>query len=340
MYAVFLALGHTLLCKTVKSSTISHYLRCAATHVKEARRRMPNIDNNTIVWQDPRIDMATGKIDDRISAVINEVKRWENMPNRREPLTIDMISFQQLQCHDNAPHSEDAAMYDWEVFGIYAGNRLTEWAQRDGTDIVVNIDGTPKAFTIGDLEFFGENRRRMSLGVALRQPYLVHTIDVTWRFQKNGNNGEKKTFVRAFDNPGLCAVSAILSIARRWKELNMPNDHPLAVYSSDGTISGETKCIRESNINAALQRAARQVYNITNEEELGRFTSHSIRVGACVALHAANISALNIQHALRWKSDSFLTYLRNLPCQAQRTARAVVNFNPQRLDLTPGAAAA
>jgi hypothetical protein len=82
------------------------------------------------------------------------------------------------------------------------------------------------------------------------------------------------------------------------------------------------------------------VYHITNVDDLGRFTSHSIHVGACVALHAADISSLDIKHALRWKSDSFLTYLRNLPCQAQQSARAVVNFNPHRLDLVPGAAVA
>jgi hypothetical protein len=82
------------------------------------------------------------------------------------------------------------------------------------------------------------------------------------------------------------------------------------------------------------------VYNITNPEELARFSSHSIRVGACVALHAANISELDIQHALRWRSNSFWNYLRNLPCQASRSARAVVDFNPNCLNLMPSSASA
>jgi hypothetical protein len=90
----------------------------------------------------------------------------------------------------------------------------------------------------------------------------------------------------------------------------------------------------------SMQQAARRVYHITNDDDLGRFTSHSIHVGTCVALHAINISSLDIKHALRWKSDSFLTYLCNLPCQAQRSARAVINFNPHHLDLGPGAKAA
>jgi hypothetical protein len=74
-----------------------------------------------------------------------------------------MVSYQQLQCATNEPHSEASAVYDWEVFGIYAGNRLTEWAQRDDTDIVLNIDESPKAFIISDIEFFGKNWRRCSL---------------------------------------------------------------------------------------------------------------------------------------------------------------------------------
>jgi hypothetical protein len=35
-----------------------------------------------------------------------------------------------------------------------------------------------------------------------------------------------------------------------------------------------------------------------------------------------------------------LTYLQNLPCQAQCTSRAVTEFNPNWLDIIPGAMAA
>jgi len=71
-----------------------------------------------------------------------------------------------------------------------------------------------------------------------------------------------------------------------------------------------------------------------------QFTSHLIRVGACVALHVANITSLNIQHALHWRSDSFWNYLRNLPGQAQHTAHAVTDFNPTCLNIIPVTAAA
>lgn len=43
---------------------------------------------------------------------------------------------------------------------------------------------------IDNLQAYGK-----TLAYALKHPHLVHTINVTWRFQKNGKNGEKKTFV-------------------------------------------------------------------------------------------------------------------------------------------------
>jgi hypothetical protein len=157
-YAAFLALGHTLWCKTIKSATIANYLSTAANHIWTlVIDYLNNSNSNIITWQDPCIDMTTGKINDCIASVLSEVKRWENIRDRQEPLTVDMIHYQSLQYNKNTPHSKDAIMYDWEVFSIYAGNLLSEWAQYNGKDIMENIDCMAKAFTIPDLKFFGEN---------------------------------------------------------------------------------------------------------------------------------------------------------------------------------------
>ena len=44
-------------------------------------------------------------------------------------------------------------------------------------------------------------------------------------------------------------------------------------------------------ISSILQEAANKVYNISCRQELARFTSHFIRVGACVFLYSHNVSA-------------------------------------------------
>jgi len=58
------------------------------------------------------------------------------------------------------------------------------------------------------------------------------------------------------------------------------------------------------------------VYNITNKAQIGRFTNHSIRVGACTLLHCGEADTLTIKTRLRWRSESFMMYLRNMPLLA------------------------
>jgi hypothetical protein len=342
MYVVYLGLGHTLLCKTIKSGTISLYVRAASNRMMDRRQRYSQtFPKANLTWFHPCRKHGSTTIAPEIQTCILEIKRWENMPDRREPLTTDMIQYQKLQCSSATPHSLNQALYDWFVTGIYAGFRLSEWAQDDHVrtrlQVKQTIDGDPTAFLIGDIEFYGENRRRMSRGEALRRPYTVFTIDCRWRYQKNGKKCEKKTFTRIGRGHDaiLCGVSAWLRIVHRWSVLQLDALHPLAVFTSSGLENGSIDFIRPMHINAALREAATKVYNITDPKELARFSSHSIRVGACVALHAAGVSKMDIKFALRWKSDSFYTYLRNLPCQSAKTAAAVLNFSPHRFTLVP-----
>ena len=74
-----------------------------------------------------------------------------------------------------------------------------------------------------------------------------------------------------------------------------------------------------------LQSLAKQVYNITNPEDLARFTTHSLRVGACVLLHETNQTSDFIKARIRWRSDAYLMYLRNTPKLAMLHTAAVNN---------------
>ena len=60
------------------------------------------------------------------------------------------------------------------------------------------------------------------------------------------------------------------------------------------------------------------MHEITCEEDLARFTIHSIRVGACAKLHESGIDAETIKIRLRWKSDAFRAYLRNVIAIAKK----------------------
>jgi hypothetical protein len=110
-----------------------------------------------------------------------------------------MIYHQNGKCISATPHSVDQVLYDFEVIGIYSGVRLGEWAQTNNVrrldQIRLNIDGTPAAFIISDLTFFGENKYRLSLPAALANPNLVFSVDVCWQFQKNGEIKERRRFL-------------------------------------------------------------------------------------------------------------------------------------------------
>ena len=73
-YTVHLACGHTLLCKTIASGTIKRYLNAAAELSRPANMLNPCLD-------------IMGNRSRYINDILIEFKRWESVPNRREPVT-------------------------------------------------------------------------------------------------------------------------------------------------------------------------------------------------------------------------------------------------------------
>eukprot|EP00957_Ditylum_brightwellii_P187454 14276213-Ditylum_brightwellii.AAC.1 len=116
MHASYLTMDHTLLAKSIKSNTIRLYLKAAALYCEPRRLVSPLVyccDSKT-AW---------------IKAIISEQRILEAMSNRQEPLTLDMILF---VCRVAAREDQDfllAALVDWLIVGIYAGNRRREWVQ-------------------------------------------------------------------------------------------------------------------------------------------------------------------------------------------------------------------
>ena len=120
-------------------------------------------------------------------------------------------------------------------------------------------------------------------------------------------------------------MEACKRIHHRALNLKIPKDKPIAVFSETKKTQNKTNYIDDTHIKSILQEAASKIYNIKCKKELSNFTSHSIRVGACVLLHAQNVSAEDIKFRLRWRSDTFRTYLRNILPLAERHKEAIAN---------------
>ena len=61
-----------------------------------------------------------------------------------------------------------------------------------------------------------------------------------------------------------------------------------------------------------LQQCAKKVYNIKCKKALAKWSTQSIRIGACISLSEAVKDAPFIQTRLRWRFLAFRDYLRNI----------------------------
>jgi len=243
------------------------------------------------------------------------------MPNRREPITSDMIEFILAKAKTTHEDSLVAALADWFVLGEYTGARLSEWAQtlahtQRGQIGCNNIDNSSKAFILEDFQFEGSRCKRLcNAPNHTLNPHEVHGVRICWCYQKNGDNGQKILYTRNTANTTCCAVRAALSIRKRAQRLKIKSGNPLAMYRDK---KGQVSYIHNKDIDDTLRSTAKTVYNISKEEELSRWSAHSIRVGAAVTMHIAGANAEEIKICLRWRSNTFMFYLRDVPALASK----------------------
>ena len=209
-YTVSLTSNETIFCKSIKASTVNLYISDAAKLA---------IFNNQ---PDPTKNALSQK-PSYITNVVNEHKRWELMPNRREPLTYVMADLSFSQTYGLSPlkanDSLEAALTDWLTLGMQTGMRKSEWYQdrhilnTTGT-FIPNRDGSPSAFILSDFMF------EKLYGVQCDNSRLFHITDATiiklkWRFQKNNNNGEILSYMLNTGNHSRCPVRAAMRIRAR-----------------------------------------------------------------------------------------------------------------------------
>jgi hypothetical protein len=97
-----------------------------------------------------------------------------------------------------------------------------------------------------------------------------------------------------------------LILQAKW--LNQLDDMPLAVYK---TKKGMVIYLTGSKIAELLQKAVKEVPPDTTPDKLKRYSTHSLRVWACVLLDKAGKLPDYIKKRLCWLGDSFRMYLRD-----------------------------
>jgi hypothetical protein len=133
-------------------------------------------------------------------------------------------------------------------------------------------------------------------------------------------------------------VRRMFSIVQRYIRLigyDQP-DVPLAVYQNPTTKKIHT--ITSSEIDTKLRQLASSVYNInpvTNKSDLACWSSHSLRVEACQILYAHGFHPFEIKALLRWRSDSFMEYLRDIAWVARKRNDAIAALDSDEVSFNP-----
>lgn len=307
-YTAFLATGHAIGLKSIKSGTVDAYLLTIKKFLK-------NFDE--ISDRDARMFTGTAVIAPPIKKVIDEMKRFEKQPNRREPWTLQLQARLYKESQDEPADSLTKVGFQWFSCVLPAGCRRIEWCQpyasRDPTkEPELNIRNETYAFCVDDVQFLGIGQRRFTTPYAIQNRDEVYFVELTFRVQKNGKNGEVKRFARNHRSPFMDQITHWITILERFSRLVGLEDktRPLAIYYD--YAKGKVLNICSDDSKSILQNIVRLEYGITDPKELSKWTNHSIRVGMACILQSQGKSGDYIQRALRWCSESWKLYTRNL----------------------------
>ena len=239
-------------------------------------------------------------------------KKEEDIAAQRYPLTSAIFAeLGKRASLSNSADSEPHMIFDITCLGRSIGPRLGEYVQTSPNKIDYHIYPSGKkvikAFTANDFAFYDSDGNIIS---DLNEDSLDTTskVRITWRIQKNRENGEKKTLSANPICPKLCPVRAAIRIVLRARRLNQPDSLPVACY-----LNKKKKFVylTGTRIAALYRQAAKAVYPKTPKSELARYSAHSLRVWACVLLDEAGCTPEFIKSRLRWKGNSFRLYLRD-----------------------------
>ena len=177
------------------------------------------------------------------------------------------------------------------------------------------------------MKFIKNNRAQKVL--TLREAVKVSAreliaVKIRWRYQKNGNHGEEIKFQKSNDR-NKCALRAAYSIACRFVRLKADRKYPLAIYKKNRGSRKHSYLIRKG-VEKKLQIAAWKTHYTeckTLKESPAKITLHSVRILAAVILFADGATDSILMGRLRYKSDKFRIYYRNVPALSAMHSRAV-----------------
>jgi hypothetical protein len=244
--------------------------------------------------------------------IINNLIKEETLASQRSPL--DSTIFAELQRAASSSHSCNSnqnLLFDILTLACFIGPCISEYAQttQDKVDYHVYPSRTfvIKAFTANDSIFYNKNGHILAK-IDDSSLDFAASVQITWRIQKNRQNSQKIKLSADTKNPAICPIQRALQMVMRARRLAQPDNMPVVCYR---TKNAQLLFITGSRIATLLRKAVKKVQPSTSADGLKKYSTHSLRVWACVLLDEAGMSLSFIQKCLHWLEDLFKMYLRD-----------------------------
>ncbi|KAL3942018.1 MAG: hypothetical protein SGARI_000406 [Bacillariaceae sp.] len=260
MYLQFITSGNTYYHKRTKIGTILKMFTAAAAMIAT----LHSVDPRNVYQE-----FGPDKFEPLIQAEIDRYKKFETMPDLREPwlpqMQVNLDEFNTTQDFDQ--DSLACSVADWTCAGLQIGFRVSEYAQPLNKHRHLNTfapdrddpELKPRAFILPDVEVLNgfvplSNEMIFNAASDTEAWNLATDCTLTFRNQKNRVKMEKKRFTKMKKAKHLCVVYRIIVILRRFFRLvGFRTDIPICVYRN---ADGKVENITSQDINRTLQTTA------------------------------------------------------------------------------------
>jgi hypothetical protein len=200
------------------------------------------------------------------------------------------VEIANLAC-DSDHNSAVSVTLDWLALGRILGFRVAEYAQTTQSQVdeyeYASGKKVIKAFIPSNWSFYNEKGRLITKHSLENTHVKPKKLKVTFRIQKNRENGQSITLAANDKNHHICPVRAAYRIYLRAKCLGQSDDQPLGVFVNH---QGIVRYLTANKIAEVFQSVAKTCHPDLTRDENMRFSSHSIRVWAVVLLDEAGMN--------------------------------------------------
>jgi hypothetical protein len=254
------------------------------------------------------------------------ISKWDKVRPKREPYTQEMFrTFRDQVAKLESKHPKEAFLslhslvYDTQILGIFTGSRVSEYAQPKGPRSLVsrvpsrpgisNANPQAIAFIASDFEFLSASGRSVAHSDLFRSPELAHQLNITFRHDKSGRSYTVRKYGKGSN--WMCPIKAAIRLLHRAHMLRIPPHDPICAYRRPGS-KGHI-WLKGEEVTACMRKICLCTYKDPQHflhKNVKRFSSHSNRVTAAVALSQTGMTIDDIAQRLRWKPESVAFYLR------------------------------